>query len=130
MSNLDHRRQVAAADRRRTARFVVEVPAFIETVVGRRSCRISNISDMGAMLEAETPPPAGIAARLSLGDYDIFCTVKWSQGKACGVEFDRPISENMLAGVASETQHTPGPVANVARIQMGAKRRGKLVSGD
>ena len=129
MSNLDNRRQVAAADRRRSARFIVEVPAFIETVVGRHSCRISNISDIGAMLETETPPPAGIAACLSLGEHDIFCTVKWTKENTCGVEFDRPINDSVLAGVASEAKQTLGPIANVGRIQMGAKR-GKLVSGD
>lgn len=129
MSNLDHRRQVAAADRRRSARFIVEVPAFIETVVGRRSCHISNISDIGAMLETDAPPPAGIAACLSLGEHNIYCTIKWSKENTCGVEFDRPINDAVLAGVASETEHTPGPVANLGRIQMGAKR-GKLVSGD
>ena len=129
MSNLDHRRQAATSDRRRSARFIVEVPAFIETVVGRRSCHISNISDMGAMLETDAPPPAGIAACLSLGEHDIYCSVKWSKETTCGVEFDRPINESLLAGVASETKPTPGPVANVSRIQMGAKR-GQLVSGD
>ncbi len=129
MSSLDFRKQAAQQDRRRSARFIVEVPAFIQTVVGKRPCHISNISDQGAMIETDNAPPAGIAACLTMGETEIFCTVKWSDKGKCGVEFENPLLDTTLAAIATEQVQPQGPVADVGRIQMGRKR-GRLVSGD
>lgn len=127
MSNLDHRRNAAESDRRRTARFIVEVPARIRTVIGDRECRISNISDHGARIETEEPPPAGIAACLIMGDEEIFCTVKWSKEGGCGVEFDHTIGPHTLEALATRAPVEAGPIANRGRIQMG-QRRSSLVT--
>ena len=127
MSNLETRQRVANADRRRTARFVVEVPAFIQTVIGERPCRIANISDSGAMIETDDPPPAGIAARLVLGDGDIFCTVVWSNETGCGVEFEDSIGDHTLKQIATEEIKEAGPIANVGRIQAGRRRSGLVI---
>lgn len=128
MSDLDQRMQSAQNDRRRSARFVVEVPATIRTVIGNRACHISNISDFGARLSTDNPPPAGIAACLILGGDEFFCTVKWSEGDSCGIEFDQPIADDTLNMVAEPEDHDPSPVADVGNIQAGRRRNG-LVSG-
>ena len=128
LSNLVSRMEAAQKDRRRTARFVTDIAVVLRTVLGNRDCRISNISDLGAKLEMATPPPEGIAACLIMGREEIFCTVKWSQESACGVEFDRAISDRLLNEIAQEEVKKAGPVANRGNIQMGRKR-GRLVAG-
>jgi len=129
MSSLANRPQIAQADRRRSGRFVTQIPVVLRTVLGNRNCLIANISDFGAMLETESPPPAGIAACLILDEDEFFCTVKWSEEGACGVEFERPIKENKLVQIAGEEIKRSGAIANVGNIQPGRKR-GRLVSGD
>ncbi|MGB3712250.1 MAG: PilZ domain-containing protein [Erythrobacter sp.] len=131
MSSLAFRQQALQADRRRNARFTTEIPVTLQTVLGNRQGRISNISDRGAMIEVSSPPPENIAACLILGEEELFCTVVWSNEDACGVEFDRAIGDAKLAEIAGEEleqQRERGPVANVGNIQPGRKR-GRLVAG-
>lgn len=129
MSSLSIRQEAAQTDRRRSARFPTEVSVILRTVLGNRKCRISNISDDGAMLETESPPPEGIAACLLMGEDEIFGTIKWSKDGACGIQFERAIGENKLVEIAGEQVQRTGPVANVGNIQPGRKR-GRLVQGD
>ena len=122
LSNLISRMEAAQKDRRRTARFVTDISVVLRTVLGNRSCHMSNISDKGAKLETSSPPPEGIAACLVMGEQEIYCKVIWSKEDACGVEFDRAIPDRMLHQIAHEEVKKTGPVANVGRIQPGRKR--------
>lgn len=127
MSNLTIRQQAARADRRRSARFVTEIPVVLRTVLGNRDGFIANISDQGAMLDIESPPPEGIAACLILGEDEFFCTVRWSREGSCGVEFERAIADGKLDAIAGEEIRRTGTIANHGNIQRGRKR-GRLVS--
>ncbi|MFL0356059.1 PilZ domain-containing protein [Erythrobacter sp. GH1-10] len=128
MSSLALRQQAAQADRRRSGRFSVEIPAALRTVSGTRECRMANISDGGAMLELPSPPPEGVCGCLVLGKEEIYCRVVWASETSCGIEFERAIGGEKLAEIAGEQVQRTGPIANVGRIQMGRKRSG-LVTG-
>ena len=122
MSFLEARQQSVCADQRRSARFVVAIPVIFRTASGDRQCHMSNISDAGAKLETESPPPQGVSGMLRLGDDEFYCTVIWSNGTACGVEFERKVHEATLIDITGEEARKSGPVASCSNIQMGRKR--------
>ena len=128
MSFLESRQQAAQSERRRSARFVIDIPVTLRTVTGDRQCRMENISDKGAKLEIDNPPKDGADCWLVLGEEEIYCQVIWSNESACGIQFERAISENRLIAIAGEPAKQPKPAANTGNIQMGRKRS-SLVGG-
>lgn len=122
MSFLEARRQAAQQERRRSARFTIDIPVTLRTISGDRECRMANISDNGAKLETDTPPREGISGWLVMGGEEIFCKVIWSKDGACGIEFERSLSEDKLVEIAGEQVTETVPVANRGNIQMGRKR--------
>lgn len=128
MSFLETRRKAAAAERRRSVRFAIEIPVILRTVVGDRNCRMENISDKGAKLETDTPPKEGMNCWLVLGEEEIYCRVVWANETSCGVEFERAISENRLIAMLGKPSTNNSPVAKAGNIKMGRKRSGLLVS--
>lgn len=128
MSFLESRQQAAATERRRSARFTIDIPAILRTVTGDRPCRMANISDNGAKLEADNVPKEGVTGWLVLGDQEIFCKVIWTSDTACGIQFERCLGANRLMAIAGSRVKQAGPVANAGNIQMGRKRSGLLVS--
>ena len=127
MSLFEARVKAAQVERRRSARFTVDIPAFLRTISGDRPCRMANISDNGAKLETASPPREGVTGWLVLGSQEIFCKVIWANHEACGIEFERTLSEDALVGIAG-VEVQSGPVANTGKIQMGRRRGGRLVS--
>lgn len=129
MSFLEARRQAAQQERRRSARFTIDIPVTLRTISGDRECRMANISDNGAKLETDTPPREGISGWLVMGGEEIFCKVIWSKDGACGIEFERSLSEDKLVEIAGEQVTETVPVANRGNIQMGRKRGSFLKKG-
>lgn len=129
MSFLEARRQAAQQERRRSARFTIDIPVTLRTISGNRECRMANISDNGAKLETDTPPREGVSGWLIMGGEEIYCTVIWSKDGACGIEFERSLSEDKLVEIAGEQVTETVPVANRGNIQMGRKRGSLLGKG-
>lgn len=130
MSLFEARMKAAQAERRRSARFTVDIPVVLRTVSGDRPCRMANISDNGAKLEIEVPPRKGVTGWLIMGAQELYCTVVWSRDGDCGIEFERPLPEASLIEVAGDQVRAVGPVANAGNIQMGRKRSGLLVRSE
>lgn len=130
MSLYEARIQAAQRERRRTARFTIDIPASFRTVSGDRQCRMANISDNGAKLDTDNPPREGITGWLLFGELEIFCKVIWTNDSSCGVEFERAITERTLIDIAGEQAQPRGPVASTGNIQMGRKRGRRLVSSE
>ncbi len=128
MSFLESRRQAAQTERRRSARFTIDIPVVLRTVTGDRPCRMENISDNGAKLVTDCAPNEGVSGWLVLGEEELYCKVIWSSESGCGIEFDRAIGENRLLAIAGEPAQNSAPIANACNIQMGRKRSGLLVS--
>lgn len=128
MSFLEARRKLAQAERRRSARFTIDIPVTLRTISGDRECRMANISDTGAKLETAEPPREGISGWLIMGEEELYCTVIWANEGACGVEFERALGEERLIEIAGEQVKKTVPIANTGKIQMGRKRSSFIVS--
>ncbi|AWW75306.1 hypothetical protein CD351_12785 [Erythrobacter sp. KY5] len=122
MSSLANRQQAAEIERRRAGRMLVEIPVGLRTVSGVRDCKIANISDAGAKLELDDPPPMGVTGWLVMGEDEVYCTVVWTNETACGVEFEFVLRPGMMARLAGERAKEVGPAADRGNIQMGRKR--------
>ena len=133
MSSLASSKQViqsakAQTERRRSSRLLVEIPVGFRTVSGLRECSLSNISDVGAMLEVEHPPAQGTSGWLVMGEDEVYCTVVWSSETTCGIEFERGLPTNQIDQIVGGAVRELGPAANRGNIQPGRKRS-SLVSG-
>lgn len=128
MSFLEARRKAAQIERRRSARFTIDIPVTFRTISGDRECRMANISDSGAKLETAEPPRKGVSGWLIMGTQEIYCSVIWTNDNACGVEFERAMAEDTLLSITGVQAQQNTPVANAGNIQMGRKRNGLLVS--
>lgn len=126
MSFLEARQKLAQSERRRSARFTIDIPATLRTISGDRPCRMANISDNGAKLETAEPPKEGVSGWLVMGSEEIYCTVIWANDGACGVEFERALGEDRLIDIAGEQVTETVPIANTGKIQMGRKRSSLL----
>ncbi|QUL38238.1 PilZ domain-containing protein [Erythrobacter sp. JK5] len=122
MSSLALRQQAAEIERRRSGRMLVDIPVGLRTVSGMRECEMTNISDAGAKLELEDPPPEGVSGWLVLGEDEIYCTVVWSSEGTCGVAFEFVLQPGMIAQIAGERAKEIGPAANTSNIRLGRKR--------
>jgi len=130
MSLFEARIRAAQAERRRSARFTVDIPVVLRTVSGDRPCRMANISDNGAKLEMASIPAKGVTGWLIMGAQELYCTVVWTRDRDCGVEFERSLPEASLIEIAGDQVRAAGPVANAGNIQMGRKRSGLLVRSE
>lgn len=128
MSFLEARRKLVQTERRRSARFVIDIPVVFRTISGDRECRMANISDNGAKLETNVPPSEGVSGWLIMGSQEVYCSVIWANDNTCGVQFERAITEDTLIEIAGEKVKETLPVANTGNIQMGRRRGGLLVS--
>ena len=130
MSFLEARQRLAQMERRRSARFTIDIPVVLRTISGDRTCRMSNISDNGARLDICPPPREGVTGWLVMGTQEIFCKIIWTNDTACGIEFERSLGEDTLVEIAGDQVRDTVPVANTGNIQMGRKRSGRLVTGE
>lgn len=130
MSLFEARIRAAQAERRRSARFTVDIPVILRTVSGDRPCRMANISDNGAKLEMANAPSKGVTGWLIMGAQELYCTVIWTRDGDCGIEFERSLPEASLIEFAGDQVRAAGPVANAGNIQMGRKRSGLLVRSE
>lgn len=129
MSLFEARIQALQAERRRTARFAVDCAARFRMISGHRDGRLANISEQGAKLLVQQPPREGMTGWLAFAGHEAFGRVIWTSNDACGIEFERPLPQAVLIGLAGEQAKQTGPIANAGNIPMGRKRGGRLVAG-
>ena len=83
--------EVARSPRRRMA-----FKGTFETVTGRGTVAVRNISCSGAMIEGDDMPPAGRDIILCAQGMEFFGTVVWSRSDRCGLRFDEPLTAEQV----------------------------------
>lgn len=113
-------------------RISFDCPACFRTISGDREARLANLSEQGAKVLIASPPRDGMSGWLIFAGHELFCKVIWASSDSCGVEFERPLSQQAFFLLAGLEAAASGPVARTGNIPLGRKRSSLLVadSGD
>ena len=118
-------------ERRAVGRARTDCAARLQTPGGNWYGRLWDLSEGGARIKVDNPPPQGVTCLIGWHDNELFCRVVWSAEDMCGVLFERPISSAAVLATLgepeSEAQAPAGPAASVSNIPVG-RRRGRLWS--
>jgi hypothetical protein len=79
---------------RRSKRSLVLLTAKVRTAAGLLDVRLRNLSQNGALLEAEAPPPIGTELVFERGQTIVKARVAWTSESRFGLEFHVPIEES------------------------------------
>lgn len=93
----------AFADRRAAPRVPVALPAFLQSGGVRQSVRILDLSSGGAKLDCQTGLQAGTAVVLDCGMLRCEAVVRWENGGAMGIRFDRELTEREVGALADRS---------------------------
>jgi len=116
-------------ERRSVGRARTDCPARLQTPGGNWYGRLWDLSEAGARVQVENPPPQGLTCLIGWQGNELFCRVIWSADDMCGVLFERPIPQAAVLETLGEPEpEVPsGPAASVTNIPAG-RRRGRLRS--
>ncbi len=117
----------ALVERRASRRTRVVCDAVLETLTGRYAGKLWDISEHGARLQLPLAPEAGATARLRWEDHEAICRVVWGEEDMCGISFDSPLVEAIVAQTAERNRVVDLPIARVGNIALGRKRSLSLV---
>lgn len=101
--------EVRQIERRTNTRVLAYCCAELRTPAGRRSAQLTNISTGGARLQLNAPPAAGGTVILECRSFTSLCKVVWSNDVACGLAFEEPASQAVVAGISGQTVPPPPP---------------------
>lgn len=116
------------SDRRVARRYLVDCPARLAMAGGERGGRLSDLSELGARLDTEQPPPAGATGFLRWNGEEHYCKVIWSNESRCGLQFERPITLRLVEATCSHVEVSLKPIAALGRIPLGQKRSQRLAA--
>jgi hypothetical protein len=88
--------------RRAAGRQAVILAASARSIDRSRSVVITDVSPRGAKLLGRDFPAAGAEVMVSAGAIDLFATIAWRKNDECGVTFDEPIAEALVAQLKDE----------------------------
>jgi hypothetical protein len=80
--------------KRRSKRSLVLLAAKVRQPAGLMDVRLRNLSQNGALLEAETTPPVGSELVFERGETIVKARVAWAANGRFGIEFLTPIEES------------------------------------
>jgi hypothetical protein len=80
--------------KRRSKRSLVLLAAKVRTKNGDVEVRLRNLSQKGALLEADLPPKVGTDLVFERGETVVKARVAWVSDHRFGIEFDEPIEES------------------------------------
>jgi hypothetical protein len=109
-------------ERRRSRRSRVTCPATLLTLTGEFEGELWDLSETGARLAAPDLPVRSTRAMLQWRDQKHACTVIWTDGSICGLEFEEPIGELVVSECARLLCTKEEPIAEVANIPLGKRR--------
>jgi len=78
------------------ARARVAMEASVDTIHGRSSAFILNLSCHGAMVQSEEVLSRGTDLVLKCGPLDVMGKIAWARDGRLGIEFDEPVSEDVV----------------------------------
>ena len=119
----------APIERRLVGRARTDCAARLQTPGGDWHGRLWDLSETGARIHVAHPPAEGVLALLKWHHHEVFCRVVWSADDMCGVQFERRLSDDVVAETLGETPVDRGPAASVGSIPVG-QRRSRLRSVD
>jgi hypothetical protein len=92
------------ADRRVYPRVPVALPAFLQANGKRHSVQIMDLSAGGAKLNCSKRIASGTAVVLDCGTLGRAAVVRWQNGDALGLCFDRELDPRDVSGLAERSQ--------------------------
>jgi hypothetical protein len=99
-------------------RFRVLLNAELISTTDEQSVKVRDISQTGAMIEAQRPIAKAKDVILRRGEIEYFAEIAWVDGNQCGLVFDAALSEaEMMAFVqtaAKRASFVPEPFKDVA----------------
>ena len=119
---------VRPSERRSSARYRVDCQAKLRMPMGERQGWLYDISQEGARFTTSNPPPTGTSGLLEWAGFEAFGKIIWSNAEGCGLEFERPLSREVIKAMAARSVSPSGPVANFGNIPVAQKGRRSLVS--
>jgi hypothetical protein len=81
-------------DKRRSKRSRVLISAKVATTRGEVDVRLRNLSQYGALLDCDRPPPLRSEVTFERGELRVPAHVIWTDGERFGIEFHEPIDEH------------------------------------
>lgn len=114
-------RNLPHQDRREFPRSILSTAVEVHTPAGVRRGSIADLSRSGMRIDLARPPAMGAPVLIKWADHEAIGEVVWVQANACGVRFDRPLSEGMVERTEASVRRT-GPAASVSNIQSGRRR--------
>ena len=112
---------------RRTKRSLVLLTAKVVTSNGVVETRLRNLSQNGALLEADAPPPIGAEVVFERGDTRVAGRVAWVADERFGLEFFTPIEESEVLIHVRRPQPIP---LDPAMFRRPAFRQSRLTPGE
>lgn len=109
-------------ERRMCGRARTDCAARLQTPGGDWHGRLWDLSETGARIHAANPPAEGVLALLKWNANEVFCRVVWSADDMCGVAFERPLDNSVVADTLGEAAIDRGPAASVGSIPVGTRR--------
>jgi hypothetical protein len=98
----------ASAGRRRHSRLRVHLPARLITLEGTLHATLLDLSFRGGKVVLATDIlRRGASAVLSWGSFEAFCTVAWTRGQSCGLDFETPLKPQVLIATRELADATP-----------------------
>jgi hypothetical protein len=109
-------------ERRVALRNRINLPARLRTTSDTAAAWLADISELGAGLGLNGPPPVGTPTVLMWSSYEVFATVVWANEDSCGLMFDVPISREIVLEAMREGALKNDRSAETSRIALGRKR--------
>ena len=110
------------SERRTTLRSRVNCPVQLQLASGERTGCMWDLSERGARVQMDNPPPVGARVILEWTCYDAVCKVAWASETMCGLMFEKAISLARVIEAQQYREEFDGPVAEVSNIPLGRKR--------
>ena len=109
-------------ERRAARRTRATCAASLRTLTNESIGHLWDLSETGARVSVENPPAEGETAQLKFGAEQVRCRVIWVEYDMCGIEFDQPISPEVVASTARMIGIIEQPTAAIGNIPVGRKR--------
>ena len=122
MSMFQPRAAKTLVERRTSRRWRATCPATLETLTGESNGQLWDLSETGARLQLQGPPPKGTTALLKWGNERIICQVVWATEEMCGVAFETAIDSALVSSTCRMIGEFEQPVAAIHNIRAGRKR--------
>jgi len=91
--------QYRRAGRRAASRVRLRIPATIILLSGKYACQLDDLSQTGARLTIDPPPPPHASGVLVINGLEAFGEVVWSSMGRAGMAFDEPMPLEQVIAV-------------------------------